>query len=186
MAKYCVFESTNMRAVHFAKRIFDCVFDEDIENGTLGYLGELVESNVYKFVKGYKEGAQVVVVNQPAWTEDECRRANQRRDKFVVPANVRFRAFAVDMDDEFGISIEGVTPATREVVENVTDFMTNDVYLTIDADSGKLVASTSSTEGAVMEARIERKRMVGGLFVTEAHKYGYRQDIYEARIKVLA
>jgi len=185
MAKYCVFESTNMRSVHFAKRIFDCVFDEEIENGTFGYLGELVESNVYKFVKGYKEGAQVVVVNQPAWSEDECSRTNQRRDKFVVPAGVRFRAFAVDMDDEFGISIEGVTPATREVVEGVTDFKANDVYLTIDA-SGKLVASKDSVDGAVMEARIERKRMVGGVLVTEAHKYGYNQAIYEARVKVLA
>lgn len=183
---YTVFETINMRSVHFAKRIFDVVYDEPIENGTFGYLGELVEPNVYKFVKGFAAGKPVMVAKNPEWQEDECRRTNQRRDKFIIPAGVRFRAFELDLDDEFGISIDGITAATQSVVTGETDFMAHDVFLTIDASTGKLVASTSSTDDAVMEARIERKRIVGGTLVTPVREYGYSQAIYEARVTTLA
>lgn len=205
MAKYCVFDSTNMRATHFAERIFDCVSDEDIENGTFGYLGELADRNIYKFVKGAKDGEAVVVVNQPAWTEDTCRTSNQRRDKFIIPAGTPFRVFAVHEGDEFGITIEGISSATQNIVGSETDFAANDVFLTIGTD-GKLVASTtapavasgddvveldgSTTTGQAafvpMVARIERKRMMGATLVTPLREYGYANAMYEARIKVLA
>ena len=42
MAKMTVFESTNMKSSRFAERIFDAVAEEDIENGTFGYLGEQI------------------------------------------------------------------------------------------------------------------------------------------------
>ena len=174
-----------MRAVHFAERIFDCVADEEIENGTFGYMGELVDRNIYKFKKGTKEGATVVVVNQPAWTEDTCRTSNQRRDKFVIPAGTPFRVFVVHEEDEFGITIEGISADTQNIVADETDFAANDVFLTIGAD-GKLVASNASTDGAVMEARVERKRMLGATLVTPLREYGYANAMYEARIKVLA
>ena len=187
MAKYTVFESTNLRAVHFAERIFDCVAGEDIENGTFGYFEELADgySHIYKFVKGTKEGAPVVVANNPAWSEDECRRSNQRRDQYIIPAGTPFRVFVLHENDEFGITIEGISAATQGVVADQTDFAANDVFLTI-GDDGKLVASTSATDGAVMEARIERKRMIGATLITGAHDYGYANAMYEARIKVLA
>lgn len=187
MPKYSVFESTNMRAVHFAERIFDCVCDEDVENGMFGYFEELADgyTHIYKFVKGTKEGAPVVVANNPAWSEDECRRSNQRRDQYIIPAGTPFRAFVLHENDEFGITIEGISAATQSVVADQTDFAANDVFLTIGAD-GKLVASASSTEGAVMEARVERKRIIGATLITSAHNYGYENAMYEARIKVLA
>lgn len=183
--KKTVFESTNMRAVSFAERIFDCVAEEDIENGTFGYLGELADRNVYKFEKGTKKGEQVVVANQPVWTEDTCRTSNQRRDKFVIPAGTVFRVFALHVGDEFAITIEGITSATQSVVKDETDFAANDVFLTIDA-TGKLAASNTTTEDAVMEARVERKRMQGATLVTGIRPYGYENALYEARVKALA
>lgn len=187
MAVYTIFESINMGSTHFAERIFDCVSDEDIENGTFGYMDGLAdgESHTYKFVKGTKSGEKVVVADNPAWTEDTSRITNQRRDKYIIPAGTRFRVRVVKVNDEFGISIEGITPATQSVVSSVTDFRDNDVFLTIDA-TGKLIASTSSTADAVMEARIERKRIMGGTLATAANNYGYSKSIFEARIKVLA
>lgn len=184
---YAVFESVNMGSTHFAERIFDAIADVDIENGTFGYLDGLAdgETNVYNFKAGTKTGERVVVADQPAWDEDTCRRTNQRRDKFIIKAGTRFRVRVVKVNDEFGITIEGVTAATQETVTNETDFATNDVFLTIDA-SGKLAASTSSTADAVMEARIERKRMIGGTLVTTAHTYGYSNAMYEVRIKTMA
>ncbi len=187
MAKYTVFESTNLRAVRFAERIMDCVAEEDIENGTFGYFEELADgyTHVYKFVKGTKAGCPVVVVNTPAWSEDETRWSNQRRDKFINPAGTPFRVFVLHENDEFGITIEGFTAATQATVTSATDFGTKAVYVTVDA-TGKLKASATSTADAVMEGRIERKRKIGDQLVTAVRDYGYVNDMYEVRVKALA
>ena len=59
-------------------------------------------------------------------------------------------------------------------------------FLTIDA-TGKLVASeAASSDSPVMEAVVERKRIVGGTLVTAAHDYGYKNEMFTARVKVLA
>lgn len=187
MPKYTVFESINMGSSHYAERIFDCVSTEDIENGTFGYMDGLADgfSHVYKFAKGTKKGEKVVVADQPAWSEDTCRITNQRRDKFIIPAGTVFRVRVVKVNDEFGITIEGVSSDTQSVVADQTDFTANNVFFTI-GDDGKLVASTSSSDDAIMEARVMRKRIMGGTLVTVAHNYGYANAMYEARIKVLA
>ena len=182
---YTVFESVNMATTKYAERIFDCVCDEDIENGTFGYMAELVDRNMYKFVKGTKDGEKVLVVDQPAWDEDTSSVLNQRRNHFYIPAGTPFRARVVKVNDEFGITIEGVSAATQTVVSEQTDFMANDVFLTVGND-GKLVASATSTDGAIMEARVERKRMHGAQLITPLRKYGSDYFMYEARIKVLA
>ena len=91
--------------------------------------------------------------------------------------------------DEFGISLEGITPATQEMVKTTTDFIGNDVYLTVDETTGKLVASNTRKEDAVMEARIMRKYITGNKLVTPLRTYGthsHDSAIYEAKINVLA
>lgn len=181
MAKYCVFESTNMKSSRFAERIFDAVAAEDIENGTFGYLDGQEEegSHVYKFKKGFKDGETVVVADQPAWKEDYRRTADMRRDKFVIPAGTRFRVRVVAKNDEFAITIEGVTATTR-------DKMKIGAYLTIDETTGKLAAAKTVAEGSsVMKAVVERKRIVGGTLATTAHNYGCANEMFTARVKVL-
>ena len=180
-----VFDSVNLASTKYAERIFDCVCDEDVYNGTFGYMAELVDRNMYKFVKGTKVGEKVLVVDVPVWDEDESSVLNQRRKHFYIPAGTPFRARVVKVNDEFGITIEGVSDATQGVVTGVTDFMTSDVFLTVGND-GKLVASTSSTDGAVMEARVERKRLMGAQLITPLRQYGSTNFMYEARIKTLA
>ena len=180
MAIYTVFESVNMGSTHYAERIFDAVADVDIENGTFGYLDGLAEgeTNVYNFKAGTKAGAKVVVADNPAWTEDASRTVHQRKDKYIIEAGTKFRVRVVKVNDEFGITIEGVTAATQSKMDV-------GAYLTIDA-TGKLVAKTATTADAVMEAVVERKRVVGGSLATAAHNYGYSKVMYEARINALA
>ena len=165
MAIYTVFESVNMGSTHYAERIFDAVADVDVENGTFGYLDGLVdgETHVYNFKAGTKAGEKIVVADNPAWSEDTSRTVNQRKDKYIIPAGTKFRVRVVKVNDEFGITAEGITAATREK-------LAVGAYLTIDA----------------MEAVVERQRMIGGSLVTAAHTYGYSKVMYEARIKVLA
>lgn len=181
---HTVFDSVNMASTKYAERIFDCVCDEDVDNGTFGYMGELVDRNIYKFVKGTKAGEKVLVVDQPAWDENEFSVLNQKRSHFYIPARTPFRARIVKVNDEFGITIEGVSADTQTVVSEQTDFMANDVFLTVGGD-GKLVASDASTDGAIMEARVERKRLMGAKLITPLRQYGSDNFMYEARIKVL-
>ena len=103
---HTVAETTNLRAVHYAARIFDCVCDVDIDNGTFGYMEELAEgfSHIYNFKVGAKEGKQVLMAHNPEWTEDTSNRLNQRKDKFFIPAGTPFRAFVVDELDEVALS----------------------------------------------------------------------------------
>ena len=183
--KRTVFSSTNMASTKYVERIFDCIADVDLDNGTFGYMGELVDRNMYKFVPGTKVGEKVLVVDVPACDEDTSSVLNQRRANFYIPAGTPFRARIVKVNDEFGITIEGVSAATQTVVSEQTDFMANDVFLTV-GDDGKLVAANASTDGAIMEARVERKRLMGAKLVTPLRQYGSDNFMYEARIKVLA
>lgn len=181
MAIYTVFETTNLGAVKYAERIFDAVAEVDIENGTFGYMDGLAEgySHVYKFVAGTKEGEKVVVANAPVWTEDECRRTNQRKDKFIIPAGTPFRVYVIKTTDEFAISAEGFTPDTRETVEVGK-------FVTIDASTGKLVVGDAATEGAIMNGEIMRKRTAGATLVTEVRNYGYSRVMYTVKVNSLA
>lgn len=184
---YTVFESVSMGSTHYAERIFDAVATTDIENGTFGYLNGLAtgEANTYNFVKGTTSGLKIgdiVVVDNPAWTEDTSKITNQRRDKYIIPAGTRFRVRVIKKNDEFGISIDGVTSATQSVVTSVTDFKSNAVYVSIDSTTGKLVAATTKPAGTVVVGKIERKRVTGATLVTTAHTYGSKTDIYEIRV----
>ena len=181
MAIYNVFESVNMGSSHFAERIFDAVCDTDIENGTFGYLDGLAEgeSHVYNFKAGTKAGAFVVVADQPCWTEDTSRMVNQRRDKFVIEAGVKFRVRVIKKNDEFATALEGFTPATRENAAVGK-------YVSIDETTGKLVVADMVTEGAIMTGKIMRTRMMGGTIATAAHNYGYARKMYEVKVESLA
>lgn len=175
MAVHTVCETTNLRATHYAARIFDCVADVDIDNGTFGYMDELAEgySHVYNFKTGTKEGKQVVIAHNPEWTEDTSNRLNQRKDKFFIPAGTVFRAFVIDELDEVALSAEGFS------AEPVVD-----KFVTINAN-GKLDV-VDSADGAIMVGKIMRKRQVGDTLVTPLRPYGYARMMYTVKVESLA
>ena len=177
MAKvHSVCETTNLRAVHYAERIWDAVSTEDIDNGTLGYLdGVKTEGGViYNFVKGTKEGAAVVLAHNPEWTEDTSCRLNQRKDKFFIESGVPFRAFTLKEGDEFALSTEGFV-GTPDV----------DKYVSINAE-GRLAVADAPVEGAVMVGKIMRKRQIGSTLVTGIRDYGYSRMMYVVKVESLA
>lgn len=181
MAKYNVFETTNMRAVHRGERIMDAVYTNDIENGTFGYLDGLAdgETHIYKFVPGFKAGMPVFVAKNPEWDEDECRRINQRRDQFVIKAGTAFRVYRLHTLDEFATAIEGVTAATKEA-------MKDGAFVSIDGTTGKLVAAAAPAENAVMVGEVMRHRQQGVKIVTGVREYGYPTTLYTVQVKYLA
>ena len=174
---FCVFESINMGTTKYDGKIFDAVCSTDCENGTFGYITGIDSTNgdpVYTFVKGYAAGKDVFVVDQPAWDEDTHHITNQRKDKFTNKAGSIFRIREVKRNDKFGITIDGVASATQATMDTGK-------YVTIDASTGKLVASGSSS-GATFEGIVESKRTSGATLVTAAHTYGHAAVIYKIRV----
>ena len=57
--------------------------------------------------------------------------------------------------------------------------------MTIDAKTGKLVASENKVTDADFEATVMRKRIVGALLSTPLRNYGYSNPIYEAKVTTL-
>ena len=175
MAVHAVCETTNLRAVHYAERIWDAVSDVDIDNGTLGYLEDKEDGGViYDFKAGTKDGASVVLVHMPEWTEDTSRMTNQRKDKFVNVAGVPFRAFTLAEGDEFALSSEGFV-GNPEIGK----------YVSIDAN-GKLAVADAPVDGAVMVGKIMRKRQIGSTLVTGVRTYGYARMMYTVKVETLA
>lgn len=171
-----VFESTNMASTKFGGRIYDCVAEEVLENGTVGYIEELAdgESHIFKFVKGTKEGLDPLVIDQPVWDADESRMTNQRRDKFVIPAGTPFRARRIATHDVFGITKEGFTSGSQSEVKV-------GAYVTVDSSTGKFVAQAEAP-GSGSYGKIDRKRVLGNTLVTTAHTYGSTAELFEIRI----
>lgn len=175
MVVHTVCETTNLRAVHYAERIFDAVADFDIDNGTLGYLESPIDGGViHGFMAGTAEGKTPVLVHNPEWTEDTSNRLNQRKDKFFVPAGVPFRAFTLHEGDEFALSAEGFV-GTPEIGK----------FVSIDAN-GKLAVADAAVDGAVMVGKILRKRQIGDTLVTPLRTYGYARMMYTVKVESLA
>lgn len=173
---HTVCETTNLRAVRYAERIWDAVADKDIDNGTLGYLdGVSVEGGViYNFKTGTKEGSTHVLVHMPEWTEDTSNRLNQRKDKFVNVEGIPFRCFTLHNGDEFALSAEGFE-GTPEIGK----------FVSINAN-GKLAVADAPVDGAVMVGQIMRKRQIGSTLVTGVRTYGYDRMMYTVKVDSLA
>ena len=181
MAKYTVFESTNMKSTRYAEPTRDAICDTDVENGTFGYLTDLEDGDtvVQKFVKGFKECETIVVVDQPVWDADTTYKENQRRDKFICEANTPFRVRVVGRNDKFAISKEGVTGESASLLKP-------NAYVTIDATTGKLVAKDSVTEGAKFEGKVRRKEIRSVTLNTAVRNYGYPLDMYVIEVVKLS
>ncbi len=176
MAVHAVCETTNLRAVHYAERIWDAVCDVDIDNGTIGHLDGLADgyTHIYNFKAGTKDGASLVLVHMPEWNADTSNRLNQRKDKFFNEAGIPFRAFTLKEGDEFALSEHGF--ADTPVVGK---------YVSVDAN-GKLAVADAPVEGAAMVGEIMRERRIGSTLVTELRTYGYERMMYTVRVVSLA
>lgn len=173
---HTVCETSSLRAVHYAERIWDGVAAEDIDNGTIGYLDGQVEEGgvIYNFIKGTKEGMSPVLVHMPEWNPDTSNRLNQRKDKFFNEAGVPFRCFTLHKGDEFALSTEGFV-GTPEIGK----------YVSVN-EAGKLVVADAPVDGAVMVGKIMRKRQIGSTLVTGVRTYGYARMMYMVKVESLA
>jgi len=156
---YTVFESTNMAAPKWSKyRIYDVVAESNIENGTVGYIEvtstSQSDTHVYNFTPGTKSGAVHVIANNPAYDPERADLGAHSESKYIIPAGTVFRAFELAPLDEFAISIDGVTSATQATMDVGK-------YVTVNSTTGKFVAAASSSDSALVEGYVIRKRKSG-------------------------
>lgn len=162
---YTIFESANMKSIHYAERMRDAVCTSDTENGTIGYIPIVPNGDYYDFTPGLSdkaEFAKIVLADNPPYDEEGVLLEAQRRSEYIIFANDKFRIRAVAVDDELKYSIDGFTAATQNLVKDTDDFYADPVYAYVDDTTGKLVASETAPSGEEFAGQITGKQMLAG------------------------
>ena len=172
MAKYGIFESTNLVATKFGAHIVDALVTEDTENGSVGYVKYVDGVPTFtKFTADTIGKFEPVIVAQPAWSYDESYTKNQRANQFIVEANTTARCYTTVAMDKFSLSAEAIkgTPAVGK-------------YLVLEADSGKF--AVSDTAAGAYVAEIVATHMRGAsLELKNGSVYGESTVMYEAVVR---
>ena len=182
---YTVVETSKLAAVRGGAHIYSVISDEDIQNGHIGYIGllsdEVEGQETYEFgvfdanTVGKK---RVVLVANPEWDYDECRKTNQALYNYINKAGVAFRAFDLIDGDKFAISASGFDASGVESIEKGQY-----VVVAADATTLKIVASEDETadEGfvGVIEGMAKRGQ---GWTSKNGTTYGRPSVVYWVRV----
>lgn len=182
---YTVVETSKLAAVYGGAHIYSAVSDEDIQNGSIGYIG-LRAKNVegqetYEFgifdedTLGKKKA---VLVANPEGDYDECHRTNQALYNYINEAGKVFRAYDLIYNDKFALSESGFDTSGVESIEE-------DQYVILTADSTtlKIVETEDETDGAGFVGIIEGKAKRGhGWTAKNGKTYGRPSVIYWVRV----
>ena len=102
--------------------MYSLISDVDVENGHIGYIGDL-EADVegietHEFLAPTADlinKNRVILVANPEWDYDECKRSNQALYNFVNEADRPFRGFDLIAHDMYAVTAEGIDTGDAEV-----------------------------------------------------------------------
>lgn len=145
---YTIVETSKLAAIHGGGHIYSLIADEDIENGSIGYVGELsedvegLETHEFKtFTADTLGSAKAVLVASTEWNYDECSKKNQLLSNYINEAGIAFRAYDLAYADEFMLSDTGFDATGVES-------LAKGQYVILAADSTKLKVVATETETA--------------------------------------
>lgn len=182
---YTVVETSKLAAVRGGAHIYSVISDEEIQNGHIGYVGMLAKDvegqETYEF--GIFDEAtlgkkKVVLVADPEWDYDECKRSNQALYNYINKAEVPFRAFDLIENDVFAISASGFDASGVDAIEA-------DQYVIPVADTTtlKVVATEEETADAgfvgIIEGTVKRSH---GWTAKNGTVYGRPSVMYWVRV----
>lgn len=111
---YTVVETSKLAAVRGGGHIYSLIADEDVQNGHIGYVGDLADDaeglEIHEFLApttALINKDRVVLVANPEWDYDETRRSNQALYNYINIAGKAFRAYDLIAHDVFADSKEG-------------------------------------------------------------------------------
>lgn len=151
---YTVVETSKLAAVQGGEHIYSLITDEDIENGHIGYVGDIVEGEGLE-IRAFEvfdadtiNKKRVVLVANPEWSYDGTRRSDQAMANYINVADVPFRAYGIALSgDIYGVSEGGIDMGAATEIA-VGQYVTNaagstKVHVVDDVDglgfAGKIV-----------------------------------------------
>ena len=121
---YTVVETSKIAAVYGGGHLHSLVSDMDVENGHIGYVGDLAEDieglETHEFVEPAADvinKRRVVLVANPEWNYDETRRTNQALYNYINEAGRVFRAYDLNAYDVYAVSKEGINCGSADAPE---------------------------------------------------------------------
>lgn len=119
---YTVVETSKIAAVRGGGHMYSLISDMDVENGHIGYVGDLVADvegiETHEFLApatALINKGKVVLVANPEWAYDECKRTNQALYNFVNEAEHPFRAYDLMAHDMYAVTAEGIDAGAGEI-----------------------------------------------------------------------
>lgn len=112
---YTVVETTKIAAVRGNGHMYSLISDVDVENGHIGYVGDLAADvegiETHEFLAPTADlinKNRVILVANPEWDYDECKRSNQALYNFVNEADRPFRGFDLIAHDMYAVTAGGI------------------------------------------------------------------------------
>ena len=178
---YTIVETSKLAAVRGGGHIYSLIADEDIENGSVGYVGELsedvegLETHEFKTFSTDTLGtAKAVLVASTEWNYDDCSKANQLLSNYINEAGIAFRAYDLAYGDEFMISETGFSATTMPAKGQ---------YVTLNAGSTKFALSDSEPADAYFVGKIIGTAKRGYGWTTKDNKaYGSYRLMYLVKV----
>ena len=129
-------ELTKMKSVREGGRIFSVRSEDELENGFCVKLGNIEVDNP-EIQAGEKaaEGDLVALVAHPWENKDAYTRAQDREDLFSIPAEVRARAYELNLEDVFAVTAEAI----EGDAETLKDDVSGTKYLVPEGNKWKIV-----------------------------------------------
>ncbi len=112
---YTVVETSKIAAVRGGGHIHSLIADVDVENGHIGFIGELAADveglETHEFLAPTADlinKARAILVANPEWDYDECKRTNQALYNYINEADRPFRSYDLIAHDIYAVSKEGI------------------------------------------------------------------------------
>ena len=119
---YTVVETSKLAAVRGGGHIWSLISDTDVENGHVGFVGDLDSDTpgleTHEFVAPTSDlinAQRPVLVANPEWNYDESSKVNQAMYNYINKADVPFRAYDLARGDVYAVTAEGINAETVTV-----------------------------------------------------------------------
>lgn len=179
-----VVNTSKLAAVRGGAHIYSAIYDTDLMNGAVGYIGELDANTPGQ--ETYEFGVfdadtlnkkKVVLVSLPEWSYQSGRSA-QALDAYINKAGIPFRAFDLIDNDIFHISVGGINASDPAAIKV-------GAYVTVAANSTQLnvVANEQTAAANNFYGIIETKKIDGMSVVAKnGTTYGKPMVLYGIRV----
>ena len=186
MAKHTVVETSRLAATHWGAHIYSLIHDADLDNGAVGYVGDLSEDvdgrETYEF--GVFDADTInkkraVLVANTEWSYDDTTRANQALSAYYNKADIPFRAFDLTPGDDFAMTEDGFDASGVDKIE-VGQY----VILEADKTSLKIVADESATAAMGFVGKITKTLIKSvGYEKVDGEMYGATKTLYVVHVE---